>query len=92
MVALVLTATGWQQVMIYKQPALPKLAVWFPSLLLIRFPDEMLRVLLTLVQFHLFAAAFAVGIRRWRVATVAITLLIVYTLCVFAAFATLRAQ
>jgi hypothetical protein len=91
-IAGLLTVIGWQQVMIYKQPPLQKLALWFPFLLLIRLPDEILRVLFTLVQFPLFAAAFALGIRRRSVAPVVAAILLSYALCVCVAFAILSSR
>ena len=91
-VAVLLTVIGWQQVMIYKQPPIQKLALWFPFLILIRLPDEVLRVLLTLIQFPLFAAAFALGIRRWRIAPILAVVLLSYALCVGAAFAILGSR
>jgi len=91
-IAGLLTVVGWQQVMIYKQPPIQKVALWFPFLLLIRLPDEVLRVSLTLVQFPLFAAAFALGIRRWRIAPVLAVVLLSYALCLCAAFAILSAR
>jgi len=86
-IAALLTVIGWQQVMIYKEPQLQKLILWFPILILIRLPDDLLHVLLTLVQFPLFAAAFVLGIRRWRIAPVLAVVLLSYTLCVCVALA-----
>jgi hypothetical protein len=91
-IAAILTAVGWQQVMIYKEAPLQKLAFWFPFLVLVRFSDETLRLLLAFVQFPLFAAAFAFGIRRWRVVPVLAVILLSYAFCVLAAFAILRSQ
>ena len=91
-IAGLLTVIGWQQVMIYKHPPIQNLALWFPFLLLIRLPDEVLRVLLTLVQFPLFAGVFALGIRRWKIPLVIAVVLVTYALCVGAAFAILRSR
>lgn len=90
-VAIILTVVGWQQVMIYKTPPLTKAAVCFPSLFLVRFDDELFRVSLTLIQFPLLAGMFTLGIRRWRPSIVAPTVILVYALCVVAAFAIMRA-
>lgn len=78
--------------MIYKEVQEEKVAVWFPFLLLVRLPDEISRVVLTLIQFPLFAGAFAWSIRRWRVAPVLAVVLLSYGLSVFLAFAILRSQ
>lgn len=91
-IAVLLTVVGWQQVLIYKQPPIHKAALWFPSLVILRVPDEVLRVLLTLIQFPLFAVAFALGIRRWGVAPVVAAVLLCYALCVWGAFAILRSR
>ena len=90
--AVLLTVAGWLQVMIYKSVEEEKVAVWFPFLLLLKLPDEIFRVLLTLIQFPLFAAAFAWSIRRWKVAPVLAFVLLSYGLCVCLAFAILRSQ
>ena len=85
--AVVLTLAGWQQVLIYMDPPTHKVTLWFPLLRLIPLPDDLLQVLLTLIQFPLFAAVFALGIRKWRVMPVLIIIVLGYGLCVCTAFA-----
>lgn len=89
-IAGLLTLLGWQQVLIYKLPPPHKFVAWFPLLVLIPLPDELLGVLFSLVQFPLFAAGFAFGIRRWHPLPVAIAVLLAYGLCVAAAFTMMR--
>jgi hypothetical protein len=89
-VALLLTAIGWQQTLIYKDPPEHKIAIWFPFVVLNPSPDDMLMVLLSLIQFPLFAAAFVLGSWRWKATWVLAIVLLSYALFVAAAFATLR--
>jgi hypothetical protein len=85
-IAGLLTAVGWQQVMIYKAPPVQKLELWFPFLCFGQFPNEVFRVLITLIQFPFFATAFALGIKRWKSAPVLTVVLLIYALCVCTAF------
>ena len=89
-VALLLTVIGWQQTLIYKTPPLHKVAIWFPFVLLNPSSDDALMVLLSFIQFPLFAAAFVWGSRRWKVTPTLTVVLLGYGLCVAGAFATLK--
>jgi hypothetical protein len=89
--AVVLTTIGWQQAMIsYAQPRLLKLALWFPFDILIQPFGDVPRLSVTLIQFPVFAAAFALGIRRWGAASVTVAVMLVYSLFVAAAVVSLR--
>jgi hypothetical protein len=91
-VALLLTAVGWQQTLIYKTPPLQSVAIWFPFVVLNPSSDDWLMVLLSLMQFPLFAMAFVWGSRRWKVTPTLIIVLLSYGLCVAGAVAALKSR
>lgn len=81
LLAIAATMIGWSQSLIYKDvPQIP-LAIWFPFIVLTSASDFAM-VLLSLVQFPLFAVAFTLAICRWPVARVTLVLAILYTLLV----------
>lgn len=89
--AIVATVIGWSQSLNYKITPLVPLALWFP-LIVITGAHEIEAVALSLVQFPLFAAAFAFGIRRWPVARVLAVLTLTYALLAAIAFAIVRSR
>lgn len=79
--AVTATVIGWSQTLIFKfVPPLP-LALWFP-LVVVTGSKMFAAILLSLVQFPLFATAFAIGIRKWPKAKgrVAVGIVAVYVL------------
>ena len=88
-VALVATAVGWSQVMIYKTPPLFPLAAWFPVVVIAKASD-LGAVILSLLQFPIFAAVFAIGIRKWSGKQVAKALGLVYCLFLVMALAIIK--
>ena len=89
--AIVATVVGWSQSLNYKVTPLVPLALWFP-LIVITGARELVAVALSLIQFPLFAAAFAFGIRRWSVARVVVALTVTYALLAGIAFAIVRSR
>jgi len=86
--ALAITATivGWSQSMLYKViPEVP-LCLWFP-LAVIAARTISGAVVLSLMQFPIFAVAFSIGIRRWSAPKVILMLMLFYALSVGFAFA-----
>jgi hypothetical protein len=90
-VAIVATVAGWSQSVIYKEPSPVALALWFPIVVLMKTRGET-AIVLSLVQFPLFAIAFALGIHRWAVGRVLTGCVIAYLLLVGIAFATVRSR
>jgi hypothetical protein len=89
-VAILLTALGWQQVMIHYVHMSPlKLAVFFPFLVLVGARDT-LAIFLSFVQWPLLAAGFSLGVRRWRGPVVLGGLGAAYLLAVGSALVILR--
>jgi len=84
--AVILTVAGFQQIWLYKWVPPEKTALWFPVLLIIRLPGVFFSLLLCLIQFPLFAAAYCFGIRRFRAIPTLCVLLLSYILCVLAGF------
>jgi hypothetical protein len=85
--AIILTVAGFQQIWSYKWVPPEKIALWFPILLIIRLPDEIIfRLFLCLIQFPLFATAYCFGIRRFRSIPTLCVVLLSYILCVLAGF------
>ena len=78
-VAIAVTVVGWSQSMNYKITPLVPLALWFPTVVLTG-ARNLEAVALSLIQFPLFATAFAVGIRRWPVLRVLPVLVLTYGL------------
>ena len=89
--AVVATVVGWSQSLNYKITPLVPLALWFPLVVITR-AHELSAVALSLIQFPLFAAAFAFGIRRWPVARVLAVLALTYALLAGIAFAIVRSR
>jgi len=89
-VAILLTAVGWQQVMIhYVQMSTVKLALYFPFLVLVGTRDFG-AVLLSFIQWPLLAGAFALGLRRWKSGVVLGAVGAIYALAVVVALIILR--
>jgi len=89
-VAILLTALGWQQVMIhYVGMSSLKLAIFFPFLVLLGVRDAA-AIFLSFIQWPLLATAFSYARRRWSVVTVLGILGALYFLAVLAALAILH--
>ena len=86
LLAIIATIVGWSQSLIYKEPPLTPLALWFPMIVVTRTSGLCLMAL-SFAQFPLFATAFAIGIQRWSVARVVIALACIYAILVGIAFA-----
>jgi len=91
LVAIAATAVGWSQSMSYEITPLVPLALWFPAVVLTG-ARNLEAVALSLIQFPLFAAAFAFGIRRWPVVRVLAVLVLAYGLLAVAAYTTVTRQ
>lgn len=89
--AIVATYVGWTQSLNYKVTPLTPLALWFP-LILITGASDLVAVALSLIQFPLFAGAFAFGTRRWPVARVLVALTLTYALLAGIAFAIVKSR
>ncbi len=89
--AIVATVVGWSQSLIYKLTPPVPLALWFPLVVITR-ASEFGGVAVSFIQFPLFAAAFAVGIRRWSIARVIGVLALTYALLAGVAFAIVRSR
>ena len=89
--AIVATVAGWSQSLNYKITPLVPLALWFP-ILVITGARELVGVALSLIQFPLFATAFAFGIRRWPAARVLAVIALTYALLAGIAFAIVRSR
>lgn len=84
-VAVAATGIGWSQTLIYMITPVVPLALWFPLIVLTGAHDVQ-AVALSLVQFPLFATAFALGIRRWPVVSVLGGLVLLYGLLAGSAY------
>lgn len=80
--AVLLTVIGWSQTLVYEECPVNKLALWFPSIEIFNPSDDIHTVFISLIQFPILATLFALGIRRWRVASVLLVLVLVYALLV----------
>ena len=89
-IAIVSTILGFQQVWLYKSVPPQRIALWFPALLILRLPEEFSRLLLCLVQFPILAAAFSIGIRRWKITPTLCAVVLSYALIVAVAFAMIK--
>jgi hypothetical protein len=89
-IAILLTVAGFQQVWLYKWVSDEKVAIWFPFLFLFRLSDDFLRVLISVIQFPLFATAYYVGLRRFRALPILCAIVLGYALCVIAAYALIK--
>jgi hypothetical protein len=74
---LLATALGWSQSLNYKITPLIPLALWFP-LVVITGARDLAGVAVAVIQFPLFALAFAFGIRRWSLPRVLAVQLLIY--------------
>jgi hypothetical protein len=90
-IAGILTVLGWQQFLTYKAPPVEKVALWFPLLVLIPLPDELLRILLSLVQFPLHDS-FRYRHPPLAPALVLIVVLLTYAWCALAALAMVKSR
>jgi hypothetical protein len=79
--AIAATVAGWSQSLIYRVVPQVPLAIWFPTIPLTG-AGGLEMVGLSLIQFPLFAVAFAIGIRRWSMARVVVALVLIYGLMV----------
>jgi len=84
-VAVAATVIGWSQSMNYKITPIVPLALWFPTVVLTG-ARNLEAVALSLIQFPLFATAFAFGIRRWPVVRVLAVLALTYGLLAGSAY------
>lgn len=84
--AIVATVVGWSQSLNYKVTPPVPLALWFP-LVVISPAKELGIVVVSFIQFPLFASAFAVGIRSWPVVHVVVILALTYALLASVALA-----
>jgi hypothetical protein len=79
-VAILATAIGWSESMGHQlDDNISSLATWFPVVFLVNGGHNFL-VALVLLQFPLFALAFALGIIRWPALFVAPILGVIYFL------------
>ncbi len=83
--SIVATGIGWSQSMNYRITPLVPLALWFPTIVLTG-ARNLEAVALSLIQFPLFATAFAFAIRRWPVARVLAMLALTYGLLAGSAY------
>ena len=75
--AILATIVGWSQSMLYKViPEVP-LCLWFP-LVVVAARDTISAVVLSVVQFPIFAVAFSLGLRRWSALRVILVLTVAY--------------
>jgi len=89
MVAIVATVIGWSQSLNYKITPVVPLALWFP-LIVLTGAREVAAVALSLLQFPLFATAFALGIHHWPAVRVLGVLMLTYGLLAGAAYLMVR--
>jgi hypothetical protein len=89
--SILATVIGWSQSLNYKATPPGPLALWFP-LVVITGARELAAVALSVIQFPLFATAFAVGLRRWPVGRVIIVVALTYALLAGLAFAIVRSR
>jgi hypothetical protein len=82
LLAVLLTVVGWSQTLAHKVWPASHTAIWFPLIVIINPHDDVLMVLLSLIQFPVFAALFSFGIGRWRTAPVFGVLAGIYALLV----------
>jgi len=88
--AIAATIIGWSQTFASKTWPPSHTALWFPVNVITNvFGDEMM-VLLSLIQFPIFATLFALGVQRWSVAFVSAALGFAYSLMVCIAFMIIR--
>lgn len=87
--AIVATVVGWSQSLNYKDTPPVPLALFFPLVVISRV-EELGIVVVSFIQFPLFASAFAVGIRCWPVARVVAVLAFIYTLLAGVALAIVK--
>jgi hypothetical protein len=87
-IAIVLTICGICRVWIYKGVPPGRIAVWYPLMLIFWLPWWG-KALLCSLQFPFFAAAFSIGIKRWKVIP---TLCLILFSCVAAAFAMIESR
>jgi hypothetical protein len=84
-VAIAATVIGWSQSLNYKITPIVPLALWFP-LIVLTGAREVEAIALSLIQFPLFATAFAFGIRRWPIVRVLAVLVLTYGLLAGSAY------
>jgi len=89
--ALLATIIGWSQSMIHKLVPLGPLAFWFP-LVVLTGANNFVAVLVSVIQFPLFAISFTFAIRRWAVGKVLAALLLAYAIMVAIAYVSLNAK
>jgi hypothetical protein len=89
--AILATIIGWSQTFIYyvNSPVIPAIC-WFPLVVLVQPLGDVEMIVLSLIQFPLFATLFVLGIHRWSVATVLSVLGVVYILMIGIAFLMVR--
>lgn len=80
------TIVGWSQTLIYYDIQPIATPLWFPLIVVTNARDSGM-VFLSLIQFPIFATAFSLGIRKWRMRNVIIVLLAIYASLVAAALA-----
>jgi hypothetical protein len=89
--AVLATVIGWSHSLMYKEPPLVPLALWFP-LIVIAGAREFAALTLSLIQFPLFASVFALGVRRWPIMRVLAVVVSVYGLLAGIAFAMVKTR
>ena len=89
-IAILLTIVTWQQVMKWMIPAAPlKYALLTPLLIVVGARDA-LAVVLSVVQWPLFALGFCAGLQRWKSRVALAVVAVVYIFLAISAFAILR--
>lgn len=84
--AIAATLVGWSHTLIYYEVQPIATPLWFP-LIVITNARESGMIFLSLLQFPMFATAFSLGIRKWRVRSVIVLLLATYASLAAAALA-----
>jgi len=84
--SILATLVGWSQTFIHKTWPPAHTALWFPLVVFADSYGGVEMVVLSLIQFPVFAILFTLGIRRWRVAAVSSALGFIYALIAGIAF------
>ena len=84
--AILATLVGWSQTFAHKTWPPAHTALWFPLVVFANSYGGAEMIVLSFIQFPLFAILFVFGVRRWRVAVVSSVLGFIYALMAGIAF------
>ena len=84
--AILATFIGWSQTFAHKTWPPAHAALWFPLVVFAKSYGNVEMIVLSFIQFPLFAILFAFGVCRWKVSVVSSVLGFIYALIAGIAF------